>query len=45
MTVLSTDRLTLTPVKMADYDDLCALWGDPAFATAIFPNPLTSEDV
>lgn len=45
MTVLTTDRLTLTPISVNDYDDLCALWGDAAFATAIFPAPLSSEDV
>ena len=42
MTILHTDRLTLTPVQLNDLDDLIALWGDPAFATAIFPAPLTS---
>lgn len=45
MTILRTDRLTLTPVQLNDLDDLIALWGDPVFATAIFPAPLTSEDV
>ncbi|MDQ8029514.1 MAG: GNAT family N-acetyltransferase, partial [Brevundimonas sp.] len=28
-----------------DYGDLTRLWGDPAFATAIFPSALSSEDV
>ena len=45
MTVLITDRLTLTPVKATDLTDLCALWGDPVFAASIFPSPLSSEDV
>ena len=45
MTTLITDRLTLTPVALGDLDDLIALWADPAFATAIFPAPLSSEDV
>ena len=45
MTVLTTDRLTLTPVRTSDYDDLCVLWGDAAFAPAIFPAPLNREDV
>ena len=45
MTILTTDRLTLTPVSPSDYDDLCALWGDPAFATAILPEAMTPEDV
>ena len=45
MTILTTERLTLTPVSVADYDDLCALWGDAAFATAIVPEAMTPEDV
>lgn len=45
MTILVTDRLTLTPVQAADLADLTALWSDPAFATAIFPAPLSSEDI
>ncbi|MFC7378637.1 GNAT family N-acetyltransferase [Brevundimonas sp. GCM10030266] len=44
-TTLITDRLTLTPVQASDYGDLTKLWGDPAFATAIFPAALSSEDV
>ncbi|CAN7263205.1 GNAT family N-acetyltransferase [Brevundimonas sp. LjRoot202] len=42
---LITERLTLTPVDVADYDDLKGLWADPAFVRHIFPEPLTSEDV
>ena len=45
MTVLITDRLTLTPTQASDFGDLVALWSDPAFATAIFPTALSSEDV
>ena len=45
MTILVTERLTLAPVALSDLDDLVALWGDPAFATAIFPAALSSEDV
>ena len=45
MTTLVTERLTLAPVALGDLDDLVALWADPAFATAIFPAPLSSEDV
>ena len=45
MTVLITDRLTLTPVQSSDFPDLCALWGDAVFAASIFPAPLSSEDV
>ena len=44
-TTLTTDRLTLTPVQALDFPDLTRLWGDPAFATAIFPAALSSEDV
>ena len=44
-TTLITDRLTLTPVAVSDYDELKALWGDPAFIRHIFPQPLTGEDV
>ena len=45
MTVLKTDRLTLTPVAVDDYDDLCALWGDTAFATSLLPKAMTREEV
>jgi RimJ/RimL family protein N-acetyltransferase len=45
MTVLTTDRLTLTPVNVDDYDDLCTLWGDAAFATAILPEAMNTEEV
>ena len=45
MTTLLTERLTLMPVQETDFLDLCALWGDPVFATSIFPAPLSSEDV
>jgi RimJ/RimL family protein N-acetyltransferase len=42
---LITERLTLTPVAVTDYDDLRRLWADPAFIRHIFPEPLTGEDV
>lgn len=45
MTTLITERLTLAPVAVSDLEDLVTLWADPAFATAIFPAPLNSEDV
>ena len=45
MTVLTSARLTLTPVSVDDYDDLCTLWGDAAFATAILPEAMSTEDV
>lgn len=44
-TTLITNRLTLSPVEVSDYDDLVALWSDANFATSIFPAPLSSEDV
>lgn len=45
MTILITERLTLAPAALSDLADLTALWSDPAFATAIFPAALSSEDV
>ena len=45
MTTLITERLTLTPAALSDYDDLRALWADPAFIRHIFPEPLSGEDV
>jgi RimJ/RimL family protein N-acetyltransferase len=42
---LITERLTLTPVDVSDYDDLKNLWADPAFIQHIFPQPLSSEEV
>jgi RimJ/RimL family protein N-acetyltransferase len=44
-TTLITSRLTLTPMEAADFADLAKLWGDPAFATAIFSAALSSEEV
>ena len=45
MTTLITDRLTLTPAAVSDYDDLCAMWRDPDVIRHIFPEPLNGEDV
>lgn len=45
MTVLTTERLTLTPVSADDWPELCALWADPEFTRHIFPAGLSSEDV
>lgn len=42
---LITERLTLTPVAVADYDDLLAMWSDPDVIRHIFPDPLNGEDV
>jgi RimJ/RimL family protein N-acetyltransferase len=44
-TTLITERLTLTPVALSDYDDLQAMWGDPDVIRHIFPEPLNREDV
>lgn len=45
MTTLITERLTLTPVALSDYDDLRAMWSDPDVIRHIFPDPLSDEDV
>ena len=45
MTTLITERLTLTPVALSDYDDLRAMWSDPEVIRHIFPDPLDAEDV
>lgn len=45
MTILRTERLTLTPMAVSDFADLKALWADPAFSQHIFPKPLTGEEV
>lgn len=43
--VLTTERLTLTPVGLSDYDDLCALWRDEAFTRHITGRALSAEEV
>lgn len=43
--VLTTDRLTLTPVQVSDYDDLVTLWQDEAFTRHITGRALSSEEV
>ncbi|EGF92963.1 acetyltransferase GNAT family protein [Asticcacaulis biprosthecium C19] len=35
MTELTTARLRLTPMTVADFEDLCRLWRDPAFTRQI----------
>lgn len=45
MTMLRTERLTLTPMAVSDLADLKALWADPAFTQHIFGKPLTGEEV
>ena len=43
--VLTTERLTLTPVAATDFEDLKALWRDEAFIRHITGSPLSAEDV
>jgi len=43
--VLSTARLTLTPVAVSDYDDLVLLWQDAAFTRHITGRDLSAEEV
>ncbi len=45
MTVLSTERLTLTPVAVGDMDDLTALWADADFTRHIMGRGLSEEEV
>ena len=45
MTILVTERLTLTPVQASDFPDLCALFGDLEFTRHIFGRSLGSEEV
>ena len=42
---LITERLTLTPAAVPDYDDLLGMWSDPEVIRHIFPEPLNREDV
>jgi RimJ/RimL family protein N-acetyltransferase len=43
--VLTTARLTLTPVALGDFDDLAALWRDEAFFRHLTGRPLGEEEV
>ena len=43
--VLTTARLTLTPVTLTDYDDLVALWQDADFTRHITGRSLSKEEV
>ena len=45
MTVLTTDRLTLTPVAVGDMDDLIGLWADAEFTRHIMGRGLSEEEV
>ncbi len=43
--VLTTERLVLTPVDLADLEDLQALWADADFTRYITGRPMTTEEV
>lgn len=43
--ILTTERLTLTPVDLGDFDDLVDLWRDEAFTRHITGRPLSGEEV
>lgn len=45
MTILRTERLTLTPMGVDDYADLKAVWADPAFVKHITGTPMKGEEV
>lgn len=42
--VLRTERLVLSPVGVADLEDLCAIWGDPGYVRHITGKPFTREE-
>lgn len=42
---LDTDRLILSPMGEADYDDLVALWSDPTFSVPLFPTAPDAEHI
>ncbi len=45
MTILRTERLTMTPMGVDDYADLKAVWADPAFVKHITGVPMKGEEV
>ena len=45
MTILTTDRLTLTPVAVSDLNDLIGLWADADFTRHIMGRGLSEEEV
>jgi RimJ/RimL family protein N-acetyltransferase len=45
VTVLTTLRLTLSPVAVADFDDLKRLWGDDDFTRYVMGRSLGAEEV
>ncbi len=45
MTILVTDRLTLSPVQLSDHADLSALFGNEDFTRPIFGRALGPEEI
>lgn len=45
MTLIHTERLTLTPVSHTDFDDLVHMWADPEVTRYISGQPMPAEDV
>lgn len=45
MTVLTTGRLTLTPIGEEDFNDLKVFWSDPGFYRSLMPTAPTGEEV
>jgi RimJ/RimL family protein N-acetyltransferase len=45
MTVLTTQRLTLTPMQADDFDFLFAMWRHPVFCKAMNVEPMSEETV
>lgn len=45
MTTLHTDRLTLSPAHVQDFDDLARLWSSEEVTRYITGRPMTSEEV
>lgn len=43
--VLDTERMSMTPVALEDFDDLARLWGDATFTQHIVGRGLTREEV
>jgi RimJ/RimL family protein N-acetyltransferase len=43
--ILHTERLSLTPMQVSDFEDLARLWSTEAFTQWLMPAPLSAEDV
>ena len=42
---LETSRLRLEPMKLSDFEDVCALWADERFTRFVAPSPPTPEEL